>query len=85
MLKWDYPSGKHTRSSAATIAIQRRSILELLKDSPSLTSWASENLPDFYEGAVQLAVQESNVSEDGFPAVCPYSFDETLSGKAVEF
>lgn len=82
-LKWDYQRGKRTRSWAATVAIQRRSVLELLQDSPSLASWATENLADFYDGAVQLAVRETNVSEDGFPGVCPYRFEEILRGKVV--
>jgi hypothetical protein len=83
LLKWDHQQGKRTRSWAASIAIQRRRTMKLLKDSPSLSPWLSGNLQDIYEGAVQLAVKDTNMREDCFPSVCPYTLDEILSSKSA--
>jgi hypothetical protein len=84
LLKWDYQDKKRTRSWAATIAVQRNRVMKLLKDSPSLTPWLSENLGEIYEVAVQLAVRDTNLSQDSFPPECPYTLDEILSLKRVE-
>jgi hypothetical protein len=84
LLKWDYQDKKRTRSWAATIAVQRNKVMELLKDSPSLMPWLSENLVPIYELAVQLAVRDTNQSVDSFPSVCPYTLDEILSLKRIE-
>ncbi len=84
LLKWDYQDKKRTRSWAATIAVQRSRVMKLLKDSPSLTPWLSENLAAPYQVAVQLAIRDTNLRKDSFPSDCPYTLDEILSQKVVE-
>jgi hypothetical protein len=84
LLKWDHQERKRTRSWAATIAIQRTRVLKLLKDSPSLWPWLSQELAATYQSAAQLAVRDTNLSIDTFPVECPYTLDEILSLKQVE-
>src|ERR1700677_211726 len=64
LLKWDYQDRKRTNSWAATIAVQRNRVMKLLNDSPSLTPWLTENLPEIYRDAVLLAVRDTNLSKD---------------------
>jgi hypothetical protein len=85
LLKWDYQDKKRTGSWAATIDLQRTRVMELLKDSPSLTPWLVENLAGIYEVAVHLAVRDTNQGAESFPSVCPYTLDEILSLKRVDF
>jgi hypothetical protein len=67
------------RRSPHVIATQRQRVMKLLKESPSLTPWLSENMTEIYQIAVQLAVRDTNRSHDRFPPTCPYTLDEVLS------
>ena len=55
LLKWEYQPTKRSRSGLATIRVQRRDILRLLKDNPSLKPYLPEILPETYENGRDLA------------------------------
>ncbi len=89
LLKWDYQSGKRSRSWLNTIQEQRYQIQELLKESPSLKPYLRDAVSDIYEYALDLAVRETCLDEKRFPQECPYSVEQVLEkeffpGKPIE-
>ena len=77
LLKWEYQSQKRSRSWLATIRVQRRDLLRLLEESPSLKSYLDEALAKAYPNARDLAVGETNLPSATFPMQCPYQWSET--------
>ena len=78
LLKWHYQPQYRSRSWLATLRIQRLDITELLEDNPSLKPYLEEALCKAYLKGVELAVEETNVSNRTFPTECPYSLVEIL-------
>lgn len=70
LLKWEYQSQNRSRSWLATIRTQRRDLLRLLKDNPSLNPDVDEALNEAYENARDLAMGETNLPEQTFPLIC---------------
>ncbi|MHC5831200.1 MAG: DUF29 domain-containing protein, partial [Nostoc sp.] len=69
------------RSWLATIRVQRREILKLLNENPSLKPDVEEALPESYQNARDLASGETNLPLSTFPQQCLYPFDEILSDR----
>ena len=80
LLKWEYQPTKRSRSWLATIRVQRRDILRLLKDNHSLKPYLPEIYPETYENGRDLAA-ETNLPFKSFPKNCPYLIDEVLSDR----
>ena len=78
LLKWEYQSQHRSRSWLATIRVQRRDTLRLLKDSPSLKPYLEDALPEAYENGRDLAMGETDLPQQIFPLKCPYSLMEIL-------
>lgn len=49
LLKWQYQSEQRSRSWLATIRVQRRDILRLIKENPSLKSYLEEAILEAYQ------------------------------------
>lgn len=81
LLKWDYQPQQRSRSWLATLRVQRREILRLLKDNPSLQSYLSDALPEAYENARDLAMGETDLPEQTFPSDCPYQLTQILDDR----
>jgi Domain of unknown function DUF29 len=81
LLKWEYQPQHRSRSWLATLRVQRRDILRLLKDNPSLNSYVDEPLQEAYENAKDLAMGETDLSEQTFPSHCLYSLSEILGDR----
>ncbi|GAB4239933.1 MAG: DUF29 domain-containing protein [Stanieria sp.] len=81
LLKWEYQPQHRSRSWLATIRIQRRDTLRLLKDNPSLKPYLDEALEEAYENAKDLAMGETNLSEQIFPLSCLYNITEILDDR----
>ncbi|MEC4986954.1 MAG: DUF29 domain-containing protein, partial [Oscillatoria sp. PMC 1068.18] len=81
LLKWHFQPEKRSRSWLATIRIQRRDILRLLRDNPSLKSYQEEALAEAYQNGRDLAVKETNLPFSTFPQDCPYSLEEILGDR----
>jgi hypothetical protein len=81
LLKWEYQPTKRSRSWLATIRVQRRDILRLLKDNPSLKPYLPEMVLDSYENGRDLAVAETNLPFKTFPSECLYSFEKILDNR----
>ncbi|MGB3402270.1 MAG: DUF29 domain-containing protein [Microcoleaceae cyanobacterium] len=81
LLKWQYQPQYRSRSLLSTIPVQRRDILRLLKDNPSLKSYQHEAILEAYENAKDLAMGETNLPEETFPQNCLYSLVDILDSQ----
>ncbi|MCT7951030.1 DUF29 domain-containing protein [Ancylothrix sp. C2] len=78
LLKWEYQPERRSDSWLATIRIQRRDTLKLLKENPSLKPYLEEAVGEAYENGRDLAKLETKLAKSTFPTVCLYSFSEIL-------
>ncbi|MBN3952114.1 MAG: DUF29 domain-containing protein [Nostoc sp. NMS7] len=81
LLKWEYQLKQRSRSWLATIRVQRREILKLLNENPSLKPDVEEALPESYQNGRDLASGETNLPLSTFPQQCLYPFEEILSDR----
>ncbi len=81
LLKWAYQPQKRTNSWKYTIREQRKRLLQLLKDSPSLKHDLEQTMSDAYETAILKAARETRLDENHFPKECPFSLQEILSNE----
>lgn len=78
LLKWEYQSHKRSRSWLATIRVQRRDLLRLIQDSPSLKPYLAEAVLSAYVNAKDLAMGETDLPPTTFPGICPYSWPQII-------
>jgi len=78
LLKWRFQPGRRGRSRQATIREQRSEVADVLADNPSLGARLDELLPNAYGKAVQIAIRETDLPEETFPAICPWSFEQAM-------
>jgi len=78
LLKWENQPDKRSNGWRGTIKEQRRRILRLLADSPSLKSEIDNQLDKTYESAVTISADETLMDESDFPKHCPYTVIEIL-------
>lgn len=83
ILKWHYQPSFRGRSWQLTIKEQRRQLLRLLNDNPSLHARLNEFIADAYLDAILLAAKESGLDETAFPVQCPYTQDELLNAEVI--
>jgi hypothetical protein len=81
LLKWQYQPSHRSNSWRATLKEQRRKLVRLLNDNPSLQPCLPEVLEESYQDGIDLAIQETNLSEETFPVVCPYTLEQALDGE----
>jgi hypothetical protein len=81
LLKWEYQPTKRSHSWIATIRIQRREILKLLSENPSLHPYIEAALQEAYENAKDLASGETNLPLSTFPQQCSYTLVEISSDR----
>lgn len=72
LLKWEYQPQHRSRSWLATIRVQRRDILRLMQENPSLQPYLDEAIQAAYENAKDLAMGETNLPLTAFPEQCSY-------------
>jgi Domain of unknown function DUF29 len=81
LLKWQYQPEHRCNSWRSTIKEQRRRIIQHLEENPSLRSFLLEAFQLGYEDGIDLAVQETNLAEETFPATCSYTLEQTLDAE----
>lgn len=79
LLKWQYQPDNRSNSWLATIREQRRETKILLQESPSLKLYLLNAFHQAYETGVDLAVRDTNLPYETFPAICPYTLEQTLN------
>jgi len=81
LLKWQFQPQRRSNSWVATIKEQRRRIIDLLEESPSLQSYLEEALQVGYADGIDLAVQETNLPYETFPTFSPYTLEQALDAE----
>jgi Domain of unknown function DUF29 len=79
LLKWQFQSELRSRSWRGTINEQRRQILDVLEDSPSLRSVLALSLDKCYADARREAADETGLSIAVFPNSCSYGIEDILN------
>ena len=81
LLKWQFQAEKRTNIWLSTIKEQRIQIKLLLEDSPSLKPYLEEMFLTAYELGLALAIRETQLGEQIFPEICPYTSEKTLNSE----
>jgi hypothetical protein len=77
ILKWIYQPDHRSRSWRGSIVAQRQELARLAGRGV-LRQHAEAVLTETYQDAIDLAVAETGLPRETFPAECAYSFDELL-------
>ena len=78
LLKWKYQPQHRSGSWRGSIAEHRIRIRKTLKDSPSLNNYLVEVLPEAYQDALTIAVQETGLGSETFPVECEWPLQSVL-------
>jgi hypothetical protein len=79
LLKWRFQPEHRSRSWQLTVREQRLQVSEILDDNPGLRSALPEAVALAYRKAQLIAMRETELSEETFPAACPWTFDEAMN------
>ena len=79
LLKYAYQPEKRSNSWLATINEQRRQIIIVLQDSPSLRNYLTENFAECYAKARREARDETGLSITSFPEEIPFAEMDVLT------
>jgi hypothetical protein len=83
LLKWQFQPDKRSPSWRRTITAQRARIDRLLQQNPGFQQKIAAHLTGNYRDAVSLAVIETGLLRDRFPAECPYTVEQLLDPEFV--
>jgi len=79
LLKWQYQPQRHSDSWLDSITDARLQIELVLKDSPSLKVYPSEQLERSYQKARHSALKQTGLLLSAFPDECPYLLENILN------
>jgi Domain of unknown function DUF29 len=77
LLKWRYQPDLRSKSWENTLFVQRRDLLTLFEDSPSLRPFAERVLPSAFTNGRQAAQRETGLLN--ITDVCPWPFEDVIS------
>lgn len=78
LLKWKFQPGSRGNSWIRTIFEQRRRLIGLVEDSPSLREFLRQEVFKGYTAARLLAAEETGIAFGLFPEECPFTPDQVL-------
>jgi len=78
LLKWQFQPERQSRSWSFTIKEQRLRLTELLSLNPSLKSKIADAQIKAYRYALFAAAEETGLDRAGFPAECPWTFEQIM-------
>jgi hypothetical protein len=78
LLKWQLQPERRSRSWKTSIRTHRITLSKIFEQSPSLNRNARDLLPRVYADAVAVAVDETGLARECFPAACPYTFEQIM-------
>ena len=81
LLKWQFQAENRSSSWLSTIREQRIQIKLLLEDSPSLKPYLEVVFLTAYELGLALATRETQLDQQIFPEICPYTCEQTLNSE----
>jgi hypothetical protein len=79
LLKWNYQSEKRSKSWRVTIREQRREIIRLLDENPSLKPYLGEAILYAHESGLDLVVLETPLDYQDLPKDPIYTIEQLLS------
>jgi hypothetical protein len=79
LLKYAFQPESRSNSWISTITKQRRQIILILEDSPSLREYLTENYSGCYARARKEAADETGLELNTFPEQCPFSETDVLT------
>ena len=79
LLKWNYQPKKRSKSWRVTIREQRREILRLLDENPSLKPYLEEAIKYAHESGLDLVVLETPLDYQDLPEDPIYTIEQLLS------
>jgi predicted DNA-binding ribbon-helix-helix protein len=78
LLKWKYQPQNRSGSWKGSIAEHRIRIRKALRESPSLKNTLRDGFIETYQDAVKVAVQETELDPETFPASCEWTVQQVL-------
>jgi hypothetical protein len=78
LLKWNYQSEARSKSWFYTIQEQRKKIIRLLAQNPSLQPYLLQAITFGYEDGLLLVGKETPLDPNQLPQECPFSYEEIL-------
>ncbi|MDT8278857.1 DUF29 domain-containing protein [Roseomonas mucosa] len=79
LLKWQFQPVRQGASWRLSIATNRDALADHLDDNPSLRGVIEASIDTAYRRARRDAALETGLSENTFPAVCPWSFSQMMA------
>jgi len=79
LLKWAFQPAGRSMSWRLTIQEERREVVEVLADNPSLKPLLSEIVASAYATAILTAARETGLDEATFPRACLWTFDQAVA------
>jgi Domain of unknown function DUF29 len=79
LLKWKFQPEARSGNWRGSITEQRQRLRKLLKKNPSLKPSVEDVTIESYDDAIEIAMAETNLSRETFPAECPYQFEDLFS------
>ncbi|WP_295441346.1 DUF29 domain-containing protein [uncultured Thiodictyon sp.] len=81
LLKWQFQPQRRGRSWELTIREQRRKLRRHVDQNPSLTARLDQAMEDAYGDATLAAARETDLAEETFPPVCPYTVEHAFDDR----
>ena len=78
LLQWQFQPAYRSTGWRGSIIEQRKQLLRLLRQSPSVKPYLPEAVLDAYPDALDLAARETLLAAEVFPPSCPYSQEQIL-------
>jgi uncharacterized protein DUF29 len=78
LLKWKFQPGGRGNGWISTLFEQRRRLIRLVEDSPSLREFQRQEVFNSYAAARLLAAKETGIAFGLFPEECPFTPDQVL-------
>jgi hypothetical protein len=79
LLKWRFQPDRRGSGWRLTILEQRRRAARIVARSPSPRPRLDDILAEAYGDAILIAARESELPEESFPPVCPWTFAEATT------
>lgn len=79
LLKWQHQPSRRGQSWRLSVLNARDELESHLRDNPSLKATLPTSIADAYRLARRDAAAETGLSEDAFPAECPWRFEELMN------
>jgi hypothetical protein len=78
LLKWKFQPGGRGNGWMSTIFEQRRRLIRLVEDSPSLREFFRQEVFNSYAAGRLLAAKETGIAFGLFPEECPFTPEQAL-------